>query len=131
MTSADIVELRSFISGEFGNIHSRLDVMDGRFDAMEGRLGRVEDALSELRDDQRGFQDYVVRDFADFSTRLRRVEVTGEAMRHDFRVFGEGLTGVDRKVDVLRLDMNSGLQGLREEMRFGFLAYGERMDAGV
>lgn len=122
MTSAEIAELRDFISGGLGKVHTRLD-------GLGGRLGRVEDALSELRDDQHRFQDHVARHFTDFSTRLRQVEIVGEAMRHDFRSFGESLTDVDRKVDELRSDMNMGFQALRDEIRLGFQSHGGRVDA--
>jgi archaellum component FlaC len=101
MTSTDINELRDFISGELDKVHVRLDevrkdqarleALSARhFASIESRFGGVESRLGGVE------------------SRLTRVEILQEAMRSDFRVFGEDLRSTNRRLDDLREDMNQG-----------------------
>ena len=98
MTSAEIAELREFISGELQKVHTRFDGVDGRFDQVEGGLAEVRERVDQVQVEQQAFQAHVVHHFDvvytrldDVSARLSRAETKREEMRSDFRVFVEGM----------------------------------------
>ena len=124
MTSTDINELRDFISGELDKVHVRLDevhvgldevrhFISGELDKVHVRLDEVHVRLDGVREDQARLEALSARHFASIESRfggvesrLTRVEIIQEAMRSDFRVFGEDLRSTNRRLDDLREDMN-------------------------
>ena len=151
MTSAEIAELREFLSGELQMVHTRfdgvdgrLDQVDGRLDGIDGRFDQVEGGLAEVRKrvdkvrvEQQAFEGLVAHHFevvytrlGDVSTRLSRAETKREEMRSDFRVFGEGLGSTNRRIEELRSDMDRGFGELRSDMDRGTEELRSDMDRG-
>ena len=95
MTPAEIAELREFISGELGKVH------EGQGQLRSG-LADLTARVNEMHEEQLLFQEHVGRHFNDVLSRLSKVEIIGEARDHDFKVFGESLQGVDRKLEAFR-----------------------------
>ena len=88
----------------------RFDAMDARFDAMDVRFDRM-DARFDAMDARFDAAD----ERADaFDERLRRVEILGEDTRHLLEVVAEGVAGVTRTLEALRLEMAAGFREQRE-----------------
>jgi len=56
LTSAEIAELREFISGELQKVHTRFDGVDGRLDQVEGGLAEVRKRVVALEDRVEGME---------------------------------------------------------------------------
>ncbi|MFH1766291.1 MAG: hypothetical protein ABIF09_19075, partial [Gemmatimonadota bacterium] len=70
MTSAEIAELREFISEELQKVHTRFDGVDGRFDQVEGGLAEVRKRVDQVQVEQQAFQAHVAHHFGAVYTRL-------------------------------------------------------------
>jgi len=135
VTPVEIAELRNFITGELQKVHGGLAEVRGGLAEVRGGLAEVRGGLAEVRETQREaeeeqgrFQDLVARHHADISGRLAQV-VTVEAMRHDFKAFGERLSGTDRQVDEFRSEVGREFTELGGEIRAGFREWGGRVRA--
>lgn len=102
MTSAEISELREFISGELRKVYEGLGELRGEVGELRGGLAELTARVDQMHDEQLRFQELVGRHFGDVLSRLGKVEILGEARDHDFKVFGESLQGVDQKLDAFR-----------------------------
>lgn len=74
-----------------------------------GKFGRIDQRFEQI--DQR---------FDRMETRLIRVEVFEEENRHLIRTVAEGVTGLDRRLESFRVDVEERFRSLEAEMHLGF-----------
>ena len=102
MTKSEYQELVEFLGKKFTRMDRRFDAMEGRLDAIEGWLDAIEGRLDAIE----GRLDAI-------EERLTRVEVLGQADRHQIRIVAEG-------VGALRETMTREFKAVRSEMAEGF-----------
>ena len=90
------------LHGEVGELRGGVAELRGEVGELRSGLADLAARVDEMREEQDRFQNLVGRHFNDVLSRLGKVETAGDARDHDFKVFGEGLQGVDRKLEAFR-----------------------------
>jgi hypothetical protein len=131
MTSADIAELREFISGELQKVHTGLEQVNTRLDQVNTQVDKVYAGQLDFEKHVASHFGEVYNRLDNLSSRLSREGTQREEMRSDFRVFGEGLGSTNRNIEGLRSDMDRGFEEVRSDMDRGFGELRSDMDRGT
>jgi len=82
-----------------------VEYLDRRFSDLDGRFGEIDRRFGEI---DRRFDEIDRR----FDELRRHFDVVGEQLMDKIQLVGEGVTGVDQKVDRLAADMRTEFQNV-------------------